>query len=68
MPIKTFKLNENVDIDKIINDWAEKNNIKIDNTSCCQLHLYKNSTGNVSESDLLIIVNYHKKRNRTKKL
>lgn len=69
MAIKTFKFNENDDIDNIINEWAEKNRFKIDNISCCPLHLYYNNMKDkINEIDIFVIVNYHKRRNYKKKI
>lgn len=69
MPIKVFKFNEH-DLEKIelkLNDWEKANKLKIDNISCCPVNWYTNSIGkDVVDSDVMIIVNYHKRKLRKK--
>lgn len=66
MPIKVFRMNdyEYCNSNKI-NEWADKNNFKIDNINVCPVKLYLNSTNSItSEVELAVTVIYHKKRNR----
>lgn len=66
MPIKVFKMNDNdyCNSNKI-NEWADKNNFKIDNINVCPIKWYINSAKSVTtEVELAITVIYHKKRTR----
>lgn len=65
MPIKTFKLHDTDLIDNIINDWEQRNGFKIDSISTCPMLWNTNKELNrVIDMELLIMVNYHKKRKR----
>ena len=68
MPIKIFNVNEKPDvIEKIINDWEEQNNYKIDNVSVSPLKWYMNNNlTNVMEMEYIIVVNYHNKKSKLK--
>jgi len=65
LPIKNFRLHHDSLIDDIINKWELENGFKVDGINVCPIQWHMNKTlDRVTDMEILVTVNYHKKRNR----
>ena len=65
LPIKIFKLKNNQDIEKIINDWEYDNKFKIDSITITPNELYFNNDKTyIDDIEHIYVINYHKRRIR----